>query len=534
MIERRISVSVGRGGSTVSWKKEVDEIRRREHLAYRMGGEERVARHRGAGKLTVRERIETLLDEGSFHEIGALAGRAIYDGDTISEFTPSNFVFGSGRIQSRRVIVGGDDFTVRGGANDGAVGNKIGACERMAFDERLPLIRLVDGTGGGGSVKTIERMRATYVPIVPGLQASFELLGLVPVVGAAMGSVAGLGAMRVAASHFRVMVRGTSQVFVAGPPVVERGVNEKVGKEELGGAAIHGEISGVVDNVAEDEPEAFAMIRSFLSYLPANVFELPPIYQCTDSPERAEEELLDIIPRERRQAFDIRRLLELVLDTDSVFEIGPLQAQPLVTAFARLNGRPVGVMANDPRHGGGGLDGPASDKMVRFVDLCDTFHLPLVYFVDMPGFLIGTLAEKTGTILRGTRALCAVSQASIPWASVLLRRVFGVAGAGHANSDRYNLRFAWPSGDWGSLPIEGGVMAAYKRDIESAADPQARRREIETMLDQVRSPFRTAENFGIEEIVDPRDTRRLLCDWAEDAYRLEATRLGTRGRSMRP
>lgn len=517
-----------------SWKPEVDEIRRREELARRMGGAEAIDRQHAAGKLTVRERIGRLLDGDSFHETGALAGRGSYEGGELKEFRPSNFVFGSGRIEGRKVVVGGDDFTVRGGAQDGSIGNKMGYSETMARELMLPLVRLVDGTGGGGSVKTLEKMRGTYVPAIPGLETSVELLSMVPVIGAAMGSVAGLGAMRVAASHFRVMVRGSSQVFVAGPPVVERGMSEHVSKEELGGAHIHGELSGLIDNVAENEDEAFADMRAFLRYLPTNVCEQPPVYACSDDTCRRAEELLEIMPRERRRAYDVRRIIELVFDDSSFFEIGRLQGRALVTGFARLAGRPVGLMANDPRHSGGGLDGPASDKMVRFVDLCDTFHLPVVNLVDLPGFLIGTVAERSGTILRGTRALFSVYQARVPWCSILLRRVFGVAGAGHGNADRLNLRYAWPSGDWGSLPIEGGVMAAYRREIEAADDPDARRREIEAMLDEVRSPLRTAEMFGVEEIIDPRDTRRLLCEWVVDAYRVEATRLGPRLRGMRP
>jgi acetyl-CoA carboxylase carboxyltransferase component len=518
----------------MSWNPEVEELRRRKELAAAMGGEEAIARQHEGGKLTVRERIGRLLDAGTFREIGSLAGKARYENGQLVEFRPSNFVFGTGLVAGRKVVLGGDDFTVRGGAQDGAVGNKMGYCEKMALELHLPLVRLVDGTGGGGSVKTLETLGRTYVPAIPGLETSVELMSTVPVVGAALGSVAGLGAMRVAASHFRVMVRGTSQVFVAGPPVVERGVHERVTKEELGGAHIHGEVSGLVDNVTGSEEEAFACIRAFLSYLPGSVFEQPPVYASADAPGRREEELLSIVPRERRRAYDVRRIVSLVVDRESFFEIGPLQGAALVTGFALLDGRPVGVMANDPRQGGGGLDGPASDKMVRFVDLCDTFHLPIAYFVDLPGFLIGTTAERTGTILRGTRALFAVYQAQVPWCSVLMRRVFGVAGAGHGNADRLNLRYAWPSGDWGSLPIEGGVMAAYRRDIEASPDPEKRRQEIERTLDTVRSPLRTAEAFGVEEIIDPRDTRPLLCEWVREAYRVEATRLGKRARGMRP
>jgi acetyl-CoA carboxylase carboxyltransferase component len=519
----------------MSWKDEIEELRRREELARRMGGEESVARQHEHGKLTVRERIDGLVDDGTFHETGALAGRGKYgENGELEEFRPSNFVFGRGRIEDRKVVVAGDDFTVRGGAQDGAIGNKMGYSEKMALELKLPLVRLVDGTGGGGSVKTLEKMRGTYVPAIPGLETSVELLSTVPVVGAAMGSVAGLGAMRVAASHFRVMIKDTSQVFVAGPPVVERGVNEKVTKEELGGAHIHGELSGLIDNVAESEAHAFEIVRAFLRYLPSNVWEQPPVYRSEDPADRREEELLEIVPRGRRQAYDIRRLVELVVDRGTFFEMGRLQGRALLTGFALLEGKPVGVMANDPRQGGGGLDAPASEKMMRFVDLCDTFHVPVAYFVDLPGFLIGTVAERTGTILHGTRALFSVYQARVPWCSILLRRVFGVAGAGHGNADRLNLRYAWPSGDWGSLPIEGGVMAAYRREIEAHPEPEKRRAEIEASLDGVRSPFRTAEMFGVEEIMDARDTRRLLCDWAEDAYRITASDLGPRSRGMRP
>jgi acetyl-CoA carboxylase carboxyltransferase component len=518
----------------LSWQPEVDEIKRRSELAKQMGGEANVARQHANGRLTVRERIERLLDPGSFHETGALAGKAVYEDGELVSFTPSNFVCGSGRIDGQRVIVGGDDFTVRGGAADAAIGHKMSYSERMARELRLPLIRLVDGTGGGGSVKTLEMTGRTYVPANPAWDMVVASLSEIPVVAACLGPCAGLGAVRVVHSHFSLMVRVVSQLFVAGPPVVERGVGEKVSKEELGGAHIHARGSGAVDNEVESEDEAFAQIRRFLSYLPSNVWQLPPRSTNLDDPQRREAELLSIIPRDRRKTYDIRRLLGLVLDHDSFFELGKYFGRPLVTGLARLHGYPVGVLANDPRHGGGGLDAPGSEKMTRFVDLCDTFHLPIVNFVDQPGFLIGTRAERAGTARYGARALAAAYQATVPWVSIILRRVFGVAGAGHGNAQALNLRYAWPSGDWGSLPIEGGVMAAYKRDIESAPDPAARTREIEAMLNEVRSPFRTAEAFGIEEIIDPRETRPLLCDWVALAYELLPTELGVKRRGMRP
>jgi acetyl-CoA carboxylase carboxyltransferase component len=518
----------------LSWEAEVEEIKRRVELAKQMGGEANITRHHANGRLTVRERINRLLDPESFHEVGAMAGKATYENAELASFIPSNFVFGTGRIDGRKVVVGGDDFTVRGGAADGAVGYKASYAERLARDLRLPIIRLVDGTGGGGSVKTIETTGKTYVPPLPGWDMSVALLSECPVVGACMGSVAGIGAVRVVNSHFSLMVRETSQLFVAGPPVVERSIGERVTKEELGGSHIHARGSGAVDNEVESEEEAFAQIRRFLSYLPSNVWHLPPRIISTDHPNRCEPELLSIIPHDRRRGYEARELVKLIIDRDSFFEMGRYYGRPLITALARLNGYSIGVMANDPQHLGGGLDAAGSEKMTRFVDLCDTFHLPVVNFVDQPGFVVGTAAERAGTARYGARAIAAIYQAQIPWVSILLRRCYGVAGAAHGNTNALNLRYAWPSADWGSLPIEGGVMAAYRRDIESSPDPEARRQELEEMLNQLRSPFRTAEAFGIEEIIDPRDTRPILCDWIETAYDLLPAQLGTKRRGYRP
>jgi acetyl-CoA carboxylase carboxyltransferase component len=519
----------------VSWQPEIDEIRRREALAREMGGPQNIARQHDAGRLTVRERIDRLLDPGSFHEIGALAGRAVYDENgQLTAFTPSNFVVGSGHIDGRQVVVGGDDFTVRGGAADATVGNKMGHGEKLARGLRIPMVRLVDGTGGGGSVKTIEQIGRTYVPANPAWDTIAAMLGEVPVIGACLGPVAGLGAVRVVTSHFSLMVKGSSQLFVAGPPVVERGVGEKVSKEQLGGSEIHARGSGAVDNEVDNEEEAFGAIRRFLSYLPTSVWQAPPRAASGDDPQRREGDLISIIPRDRRRAYDVRRILKMVFDRDSFFEMGYYYGRPLVSGLARLNGYPVGVIANDPRHGGGAPNAPACDKMIRLVDICDTFHIPVVNFVDNPGFLIGSAAERAGTVRAGARALIAVYQASMPWISILIRRCYGVAGAGHGNAQALNLRYAWPSGDWGSLPIEGGVQAAYRREIEASPDPDARRREIEETLNRFRSPLRTAEAFGVEEIIDPRDTRPLLCEWVEAAYRMLPAELGPKARTCRP
>lgn len=518
----------------MSWQDEVDEIKMREALAQKMGGSERIKRQHDNNRLTVRERIEALVDENSFHEIGALAGKAEYDSNgKLQGFIPSNFVLGTANLDGRRIVLGGDDFTVRGGAADAKVGDKSGYGEQYALEMRLPLIRLVDGSGGGGSVKTLEMVGHSYVPALKGFEKTMQLMGVVPVVCACMGSVAGLGAVRVTISHFSLMIKDSSQLFVAGPPVVERGFGKPVEKSELGGSQIHTNVSGAVDNEASSEEEAFIAIKTFLSYMPQNVWQSPPRIEPIDPIDRRDESLLSVIPRDRRQMYQVREIVNSIVDKDSFFEINPSYGKSLVVGLARMNGYPIGLMANDTYFDGGAVTATASEKMMRFVDLCDTFHLPMVNLVDNPGFLIGIRAEEEGTVRLGSRALMAVYQSTIPWVSVIVRRCYGVAGGGHGR-DGLNLRYAWPSADWGSLPIEGGVQAAYRRDIEAAEDPNARRRELEEMLEEFRSPLRTAEAFGIEEVIDPRDTRPLLCDWVKLAYEIIPTQLGPKTRTPRP
>ena len=497
----------------MSWEKEVEELRRRELLAQRMGGPDKIRRQHDGGKLTVRERIAGLLDAGSFHEIGALAGAARYDdAGELAAFTPANLVIGRGRIDGRAVAVAGDDFTVRGGANDAGIREKLLLVERMAADLRLPLIRLVDGTGGGGSVKNLELLGHSPMPKAFLWDWWTGNLSEVPVVALALGSVAGLGAARVVASHYSVIVKGTAQMFVAGPPVVAW-THGQYGKNELGGSHIHAG-NGAVDDEAASEAEAFAMARRFLAYLPSSVHELAPRAECGDDPKRSDPWLIEAVPRNPRQVYDMRRIIAALVDRDSFFEIGRQWGRNVITGLARLDGWPVALLAGDPKQYGGAWSAKASEKVTRFVDLAQTFHLPVVHLVDVPGFLIGPQAEAEGTIRYGMRAACAILQSTVPWCSVLVRKVFGVAGAVHQNSSRYGMRVAWPSAEWGSLPIAGGLEAAYKAEIAAAADPAAKRAEIEARVRRYASPLRSAEKFDIEEIIDPRDTRRLLCEFA--------------------
>ncbi|MCY4454226.1 MAG: hypothetical protein OXC01_20010 [Immundisolibacterales bacterium] len=499
--------------TSAGWEPELEELRRRQRFVAEMGGPEKVARHHGQGKLTVRERVDGLLDPGTFHEIGSVTGVATYDEDGgLTGLRPANFIYGRGDLDGRRVVVEGDDFTVRGGAADASIWDKMVAAEQMARELRLPLVRLVDGTGGGGSVKTIETEGRTYVSQAIGWQHAVANLATVPVIGLGLGSIAGLGSARLVTSHYSVLVRGTSQVFVAGPPVVAR-IGETVDKEELGRADMHAGI-GAVDAVVDSEADAFAHARRFLSYLPQSVHELPPRGPVDDDPARREDWLIRAIPRDRRKVYRMRPIIEAVVDRGSFFEIGKAWGRSLITGFARLDGWPVAVVAADPYFYGGAWTADASLKMTRFAELAETFHLPVVHLVDIPGFLIGTQAERSGTIRHGARALASVFQTTVPWCSIIVRKCFGVAGAAHMNTDRLRYRYAWPSADWGSLPVEGGIEAAYKADLEAAEDREAALKDIEERLELARSPFRTAETYWVEEIIDPRDTRRLLCEFA--------------------
>ena len=502
----------------MSWEKEIEELRKREAFAEEMGGEEKVTRQHDRGKLDARERLKRLVDPGSFREVGKIAGRGEYDeNDELVHAAPSNLIFGRANIDNRPVVASADDFTVRGGAADAALHRKFVQCEKMAHEMGIPLIRMIDGTGGGGSVKTLEMTGFTYVPAVPSWEDIMKNQETVPVVALALGPTAGMGAARTVASHYSVMVKGLSQLFAAGP-VVAQAIGEDVDKEGLGGTDIHTR-NGVVDEEVASEDEAFAVARRFLSYLPSNVNGRAERWTNHDPVERRDEQLLSIVPRDDKQVYSMRAIMESVFDKGSIFEMGKRWGRAAITAFARLDGWPVAVLANDPSFLGGSWEALTSQKVKRFAELAEQFQLPVIHLVDNPGFMVGVEAERTGTIRYGVEAMNAVYKATVPWASVIIRRAYGIAGSAMSNAERFQYRFAWPSGDWGSLPIAGGLEAAYKSDIEAAEDPAARLAQIKAKLEAVTSPFRTAEHFSVEDIIDPRDTRPLLCEFADLAWR---------------
>lgn len=509
----------------MSWEKEVGELEHRRTLARQMGGPEGVEKQRQRGKLPVRERIDALTDRNSWQEFLGLTGTARYENNALKAFIPKPSVDGIGRIDGRKVVINAGDFTVRGGSahSRGGMGQELSGSQR-ALEWRLPYVRLLDAAGG--SVRTFEEHGRTYLPDGNGWTThDVQLLSSSPTVSAVLGSVAGLPAINACLSHFSVMVRGISQLFPGGPPVVKAALGYDITKEELGGDQIHVRESGCIDNLAEDEQDAFRQIRAFLSYLPSSVYEMAPRGASMDDPQRADEELLSFVPRDRRRPFDGKKLIRHVVDRNSFFELSPDYGRARVTGLALINGYPVGIMANNPRHNGGTTDVAAGNKVIKLIQLCDTFHLPMISLADEPGFMVGLQSEKQGIERAGAKLVSYVCRSRMPWITIVVGRLFGVAGQCHHRPSGMFRRYAWPSASWGSMHISGGASAAYRSEIESAPDPDAKRQEIEARLNALTSPFRTAEATG-QDIIDPRETRALVCDFVEDAQRILASQLG--------
>ena len=552
------------------WRSMLEEVRVLQDFAKQRlepgSDDPGVVRQRARGKLTCRERILLVLDEGSFREVGSVAGFASYDEEgVITGFTPANSVGGWGKIDRRSVIVCADDFTSRGGHADGAIAAKSGYLDRLATEMRAPSLRLLDGSSGGGSVAAMVPAQkkegesnakessgaikagrprvagggGSYLPGHLGSTMYTEQLSTIPVVNLLLGSVVGIGAAKAVLGHFSVMVRDIAQLFVAGPPVVTHAMGYDITKEELGGWHIHC-TNGSVDNLAESEQEAMAMTRTFLSYLPSSVYEAPPVRvpDTSDPIDRREEELATLIARKRTTTFDIRKAIRLMADKDSFFEIGPLWGTDQVTGFVRFDGHPLGVIASDSQHvNGGALTADGCDKLTRHLDLCDLFHIPILNLIDNPGFAVGVEHEIASTIRKGAEWMIAFAQVQVPIFTVLMRRSFGVAGNNYATPrSRPSVRVVWPAADVGGIPPEGGIEAAYKRQLAEAEDPVALRAELDARIESARGPLGPLNKFQMEEMIDPRDTRRYICEWVDNAYKVvsQPARLVPRALQFRP
>ena len=429
------------------------------------------------------------------------------------------------KLGGRKVVLSGGDFTVRGGSGGGGggLGNELSSNER-ARQWKLPLVRLLDAAGG--SVRGFEDIGRTYLPDGNGWsQIDVDLLSKIPVVSAVMGSVAGLPAINACLAHFNVMVKDTSQLFPGGPPVVKAALGYDITKEDLGGPHIHTRVSGCVDNLADTEADAFAMIRDFLSYLPSNVWEMAPRQATDDDPERREESLVDLMPRDRRKVYKVHALIDAVLDKGSFFEIAPRYGRSRVTGLGRLNGYPVGIMANNPRHYGGSTDVAGGSKVMRLLQLCDVFHLPIVSLADEPGFMVGLESEEAR--YRARRRATRGGHLPVPHA---------------VDHDRHRpavrCRRTVPSPPHGDVPPlrlalgKLGVDAHRRRRVRSVSTRDRQRagstseaRGDRGEAQRHRFAFRTAEATG-QDIIDPRETRSVLCEFAEDAQRVLRTQTG--------
>ncbi|MFN0027355.1 MAG: acyl-CoA carboxylase subunit beta [Acidimicrobiales bacterium] len=520
----------------MAWQQAVDDINYVRGLAAEMGGPERIARQHAGGRYTVRERIQKLADPGSFTEAMPLVGAAEYDADgNLRAFTPGGYVMGVGDIDGRPVAIGGDDFTISGGSPHDVHKRPHDFVYPLALQYGIPLVHLVEGVGH--SSKSDEASGHMGLPSGDLWWQLTQLLATVPVASAILGSVAGWPAAVALMSHFTVMVKGQSQIFPSGPPVVRRAIGETLDKEALGGSQMHVHDSGQVDNEAATEEEAFEQIRTFLSYLPNTTGEVAARVETGDPPDRREEELLTIIPENRRRGYDARKLIRLVVDNGDFFEMRRHWAGALITGFARLDGYSVGVIGSDPLKMAGAMDGNAADKYTHFLDLCDAFNLPALIFLDMPGFMLGSAAERKATMRRGVRALMASAEAKVPKVEFNVRKSYGVAADAPNSISQpggLNLRFGWPAGEWGGIPIEGGVAAAYRREIDAAPDPDAHREMIEQRLLRLRSPFRAAHQGDVVDLIDPRDTRPLACKFVKMAQPALARLAQQPKRAVRP
>ncbi|KAK8093692.1 hypothetical protein PG997_000377 [Apiospora hydei] len=504
---RRASVS----GPPADYSDRLGQLETLRKLARTPDPERRGYRHqKEAGKLWVWERVDALLDKGSLQEVGSVTGEVRWgktkldssaaadpDGqqqrpheeETIEGFTPSNSVQGFGKLNGRKILFTADDYSLRAGHADGALWEKTDYIEKLALSLRIPIVKLVDGSSGGGSVTSIRKNGFSYVPPLPAFNHVVKQLNLgIPNLGAALGPSIGLGAARVTVCHFSVMAANVGSLFNAGPKVVEGATFEEgLTLSELGGPDMHCR-NGTIDNLATDEHHAFQQIRTVLGYLPNSGAMIPP--------DRREAALKTIIPRRKERMYDPRRIITLVVDKGSFFEIGALWGTTAIVGLARLAGHPVGIISNNCESAtGGALDAAGSHKLTRHLKLCDVMNLPVLQFVDVPGYAVGTVAERTATMRHGVNLAMAYYSTTTPVFSVITRRVYGVAGGvmldcreprtrvGHAHELREAERR-------GGLEGKAGLY-----------------RKLEAEYEGLMNPVRTANAFGVEEIVDPAGTR---------------------------
>ncbi len=485
-------------------REAVEQLRARRRESLAMGGQEKIERQHQRGKLTVRERIDLLFDPGTFQEYGLLASHMMHKpGD---KPTPADAVVtGFGRIEGRMAGVLAEDFTVLGGSTGATNMCKRLRMMRLATQERVPLVYLLDG--GGARAQMLGQF-AEGLPIVAQFLKMARLSGVAPQVAVVMGACAGEPALEASLIEFIIMVRGTGMMAAGGPPVVKASIGLHVTKDELGGVDVHCAISGNADNPAENDRDALLTVKRYLSYLPTNAWQYPPYVAPADSPDRREEELLDILPDNPKAAYDMRRVIDCVADRGSFFEIKPLFAPMMITGFARMNGHTIGIIANQPMVNSGAITARAGRKERHFIDLCAAYHVPLLFLVDVPGVMTGPQSEHEAAMRFGLSVAYAMAWADVPKFTVVLRKAFGFGGCAMCGFGAgQTLTLAWPTADFASIPVDSAILSAHGSELAEAEDPEALYKELEARYMAYAGPYPAAGSFNVDDVIDPRDTR---------------------------
>ncbi len=489
--------------------RRLEDLRRRYAAARLGGGDERVAKQHEAGKLTARERIDTLLDPGSFQELDALVVHRCHDFGMESQRTPGDgVVTGHGRVGGRPVFVFAQDFTVFGGSLSETYAAKICKVMDLAMKVGAPVVGLNDS--GGARIQEGVVSLAGYADI---FLRNTLASGVVPQISAILGPCAGGAVYSPAITDFIVMVRDTSYMFITGPDVIRAVTHEEVTKEKLGGAMTHNAVSGVAHFATADDRDAILLIRDLLSFMPSNNMEDPPVRPTDDPEDRRDDTLNSVVPESPNQPYDIRKVIHSVVDEGGFLEVHEHFAQNIVVGFARLSGKPVGIVANQPAILAGCLDIDASVKGARFVRFCDCFNIPLVVFEDVPGFLPGTEQEFRGIIMHGAKLLYAFAEATVPKLTVITRKAYGGAYCVMASKHiRADFNFAWPTAEIAVMGPEGAVNIIHRRELQTAGDrmEQLRREKVEEYRSKFANPYVAAERGYVDEVIEPALTRAKL------------------------
>jgi len=487
----------------------VDELHERRAKARLGGGEERIARQHAAEKLTARERVALLVDEGTFTELGLHAGiHHSVRGLENKEAPADGVITGYGKVDGRMVAVCAYDFTVMAGSMGMTGELKVTRLRELALTKRIPFVWLLDSAGA----RIQEAVGSLFAGSGHLFREEVVMSGVIPQVAALMGPCAAGTAYIPGLADFVPMVRGRGSMALAGPHLVRAAIGEDVTQEELGGSRVHCRKSGVGDLEVADDQECIQRIKDYLGFFPSNCEVAPPRRPVGDPIDRMEEDLLDVLPESNRKPHDMYEVIRRIVDDGEVFDMKPQFARTIITCFARFGGRPAGIVANQPRQLGGILDNDSADKAARFVNLCNAFGIPLVFLMDVPGFMVGTKVEHAGIIRHGAKMLHAVAAATVPKVTVVIRKAYG-AGYYVMNGRAYepDLIVAWPSAEISVMGAEGAVEIVFRKQVEEAEDPAAKKAELIAAYRELIDVYIAARNDMVDDVIDPRETRPVIC-----------------------